>query len=421
MKGKRYKLRVAFHQGVIRLHDGLGHFAEAGMVFILGAIFLVIAFFFKIGSPSDWAAFCAAFLVTSVSVFLMRRAMRQHEILVEVTMSYLIHGGKSFLDYLLGKLIGGRWKKDDLKPGDALFDVLETIASGQDWEMKRRIVEALPALGEVNIVRAMKIAAVLREDWEPTRWHGDLRRRTIEALTIPATPRSLPLIDRANPGVIRTFFELREKDQVYTAMAIAEGLHEWGDTQPDLVSQLMTDFLEFSVRTFSQEEMGDLNELVNLLKLASGANLADLERKLQEMSKSSNILQRVAAARNVLRLSERLPEKTLDLMFVLADTTQPNNVRRPIAKEQSMKFVLKVINNRAYQEKAEKLLFKLISDPDEIIRITAFDMAESLIDQNRDLLARLCDFILARESSPTLIERCNRVKGLLSECSTNSA
>ena len=313
-------------------------------------------------------------------------------------------------------MIGSRWRKDELKPGDSLFDLVETISSGQDWEMKRRIVEALPALGEVNTKRAIKIATILREDWEPIKWKSDLRRRTVEALTIPAVSNGTPLIDRAKPDKIKLFFQLRERDEVYTAMAIAEGLHEWEDTQSELVAQLRRDLLDFSQKTFSSDETQALNELLELLRLSRDSNITHVAEKLDQMHNSSNILQRVAASRNLLRLSERLPEKTLDLMSLFADTMQPNNVRRPLAKEQSMKFIIRGVSNRAYKAKAEQLLFKLISDPDEIIRITAFDMAEALIDRDKDLLLRLCNFILERETTPILVERCKRIKGLLSDC-----
>ena len=150
--------------------------------------------------------------------------------------------------------------------------------------------------------------------------------------------------------------------------------------------------------------------------MSRDSNITHVAEKLDQMHNSSNILQRVAASRNLLRLSERLPEKTLDLMSLFADTMQPNNVRRPLAKEQSMKFIIRGVSNRAYKAKAEQLLFKLISDPDEIIRITAFDMAEALIDRDKDLLLRLCNFILERETTPILVERFKRIKGLLSDC-----
>lgn len=413
MKGRKYKFHITIRQGFIHIYDKLGPFAEATALIVVGTLFLFAAISFGIGGLSDWAALGAAFVASAITVFFVRNAARKQEILVEVTMSYLIHGGKSFLDYLLGKLIGGKLHKEELKPGDALFDVLETICQGQEWEMKRRIVEALPTLGEVNTKRTMKIARILREDWEPLRWQSDLRRRTVEALAIPFKKGRIPLIDRIKPEEIKVFLELREKDQVFTAMAIAEVLHEWEDTQPKISVTLQDDLIQLSKKMFTADESQAIEELLNFLKVLRTVDILTASEKLEQMSKSPNILTRVAASRNVLKLSDRLPEKTLDLMFKLADHSEPKNVRRPLAKEQSVKFLVKMLANHTFRAKAEKLLLALISDPDEIIRITTFDMAETLRDKDNEFLLKICNYIIENETSPILRERVQTVKGYL--------
>ena len=410
MKGTKYKFHITIRQGFIHIYDKLGPFAEATALAIVGTLFLIASISFGIGGLSDWAALAAAFVASAITVFFVRNAARKQEILVEVTMSYLIHGGKSFLDYLLGKLMGGRLHKEELKPGDALFDVLETICQGQDWEMKRRIVEALPALSEVNTKRTMKIAGILREDWEPTKWESDLRRRTVEALAIPVKKGRIPLIDRVKPEKIKSFLELREKDQVFTAMAIAEALHEWEDTQPEVTTKLQTDLVQLSKKMFTVDESQAIEELLNFLKALITVDILTASEKLKQMSKSTNILTRVAASRNVLKLSDRLPEKTLDLMFSFADHSEPKNVRRPLAKEHSVKFLIKMIANHALRPKAEKLLLALISDPDEIIRITTFDMVETLRDKDNELLLKICNYIIENETSQILRDRAQIVK-----------
>ena len=117
-------------QAVI-LRDALGPFTEAFGVVVVGVIFLVIAFILGIGSPSDWASFFASFMVAAITIFFIRRSTYRHSMLIEVTMSYLVEGGKPFLDHLLGKLISGTWHGEDFKPGNALFKVVEEICLGQ--------------------------------------------------------------------------------------------------------------------------------------------------------------------------------------------------------------------------------------------------------------------------------------------------
>lgn len=411
MKRKQSKFRIA----IIRLQDRLGPFAEACTVGVVGLLFLLIAVCFGIGSLSDWASFFAAFIVSAIIIFFMRKAARQHAILMEVTMSYLIHGGKSLLDHLLGKLIGGTWRKEQLKPGDALFDVLEEICKGQDWELKRRIAEALPALGEVNIKRTMKIISILREDWEPKRWKSDLRRRAVEALTIHAVPKRIILLHRAKADEITPLLQLRESDEVFTIMAVAEALHEWEKDQPDIVVQLRQNLVDFSRKTLSQDKIQAIDELLNHLKISRTIDILALAEKLEQMGTSSNVFLRIAASRNVLRIAERLPGKTLDLMLNFVASGQEKNVRRPISKEQSIKFLIRMIVNRTHRSKAESILFKLLADSDAIIRVTTFDMTESIKEQDSSLLLRVCNFILenepsANESSEILIERAQRVK-----------
>lgn len=407
------KLRILLRKGAIRFQDRLGAFAESCGVLAVGAVFLLIMMWVGVGGPSDWASFLAAFVVAAIAVFVLRKAARQQSILIEVTMSYLLHGGKSYLDHLLGKLIAGSWQREQLKPGDALFDVLEEVAHGQDWEMKRRLAEALPALGEVNPQRALGIASTLRDDWD-AKWESDLRRRAVEALFIPAVPGRIPLINRVKSEAVKRFLQLRERDQVYTAMAVAEALHDWGTVQPDTVARLKTDLLDFSRNMYPEDESQAIAELLDLLAGLKAASAFDIAQRLENMSGSPNVFVRIAAARNVVRLYERLPDRALELMLKFADPGQHRHVRRPIARELSTEFVIQMIASPARRSKAEVLLLTLITDPDEIIRVAVFDKAEALRQYDKDLFLRMCDFVIQKQTPQTLVARARRLKEELS-------
>jgi hypothetical protein len=269
----------------------------------------------------------------------------------------------------------------------------------------------------------LRLVEILRNDSD-ARWKSDLRRRAVEALIIPASRVDLALIFKSNPTDIRPLLQLRGGDEVFTAMAIAEALSDWENNDGEVwetVRELRRDLTSFSAHTYSQEENESVVALLELLKAARGGSIHNLAEKLEEASHSDNIYIRIIAARNVLRLASRLPQKTLEIMSQLAETIQPKYVRRPIAKEQSVKFLIRMLSEQAYQAQAETLLLSLINDEDQIIRVTTFDLSESLLRKNAELLSRICDQILSGEEdrpdkSLDLIERAAWIKqNLLTE------
>jgi hypothetical protein len=391
----------------------LGILFDALALLVIGVIFLGILMHYKICDAGDWASICAAFVVAVVVIFFSRRATLREAMLVEVTMSYLIHGDKSLLDDLLGKLIGGRPLRQ-IKLGDTLFDVLEKLVVGQDWEMRRLIAEALPALSEIHTERAMSVATMLREDWEPTKWKTDVRRRVVEALILPSQPGRTPLINRVKPKKVIQLLQLREKDQIYVAMAIAEAIHEWKDTRPKIANPLKDELLQFAVKLFPYDQYQAICDTFDLLQASKSSNILIPLEKLEQMSNSTNTFVQIAASRNVLLVSGRFPDKTLDLMLGFLEPSRHHNIRRPIAKEQSVDFLIKMLGNRTYQTKAEETLWRLFSDTEEIIRIATFDRAERLKDKDQALLLKVCDHILANETSQILLERARRMKRELS-------
>lgn len=424
MSGKQQPTRnltVPALQGLLWLEDKLGPFLEASAVVALGFVFFVTMI--SVGHPTEGVVVFSHSLISAVIVFLLRRAARQQTILIEITMSYLIHGDKSLLDHLLGRLIAGKWSRQELRPGSALFDVLDKICESQQsdaWETKRRIAEALPALAEADAKRALKIVKTLRGDWDEARYKSDLRRRAVEALITPMRRGHSPLLDRVRSEEVIPLLQARDGDQVFTAFAIAEALGDLDQTKPEVARPLQKQLQEFAHQKYLADESEAIEELVDFLTLSKTADAFKIANRLKEMSKNTNEFIRIAAARNLLTISDRLQDDTLDLMLTLSEAGQPNNVRRPIAKEQSVKFLVEMLQNERSKERAKNLLLRLVADPDQIIRVTTFDMSEALMATDRAFIVEMASFILKNEptqSEPSreLMARAERLQASLSE------
>jgi hypothetical protein len=418
MNKRQSKLyRVQLRKFIASALDYWGPLADAITVFAVSGfgVTLVILFGASHGyrpSVSDLIALAVKtglpIIIATISTYFISKAKRQQGIFIEATLSYIIHGGKTLLDEMLGKMISGRWKREQIRPGDALFNVLIKLCIQQDWELKRRVAEALPVLSSIDLKRSLEILSMLREDWHVEKWKSDLRRRAIEALVIPFRGGA-PLLFHASESQISKLLRLRSKDQVYTAMAVVEAISEWEATQPKAALVLWEDLFMYSKKYYIQEENDALLELRDFLDIDIDLNFYDAADRLTQMSESENMLTRVCAARNLWRLDDRFPDKMLDLMFCLSLPIQHYNVRRPIAKERSMDALMREVIGKSHRTKADLVLSSLISDPDEIIRVTAFEKIEQLAGHRDDLLLSICASIRRVESSGPLFERAERI------------
>jgi hypothetical protein len=89
------------------------------------------------------------------------------------------------------------------------------IGPGSDYEEKRRVSEALPALFGIDTERAKKIARVLRNDWDQESKGPDNRRRVVEAIA------RMPKPDHA---FVEEMLRLVDGDDQYVVLACAEVL-----------------------------------------------------------------------------------------------------------------------------------------------------------------------------------------------------
>ncbi len=406
----RRSVWIYLRQAYVRASDILGAYLEASIPIIIGAfIILGMLVFGLTPGLSDTVSILATCLISSVVIFLARVAARHDAVLIEISTSYLLHGGKALLDQMLGKMIAGRWRREEIRPGDALFKVLLELCRHGEWELRRRIAEALPMLGEINPKRTLDLVVVLREDWDGTKWRADLRRRAVEGLINPPPDRGLALIHKIKPSLIETLLQLRGNDDVFTAIAILEALVEMEVIDESGATRLREELMNFARKSLSAEQFQGMEKLAELLEQSKTLDVFELAKSIDALARSENIYIRVVAARNVWRLFNKLPGEALAIMEWLAQPIQHKYVRRANVKERSMEFITRMIKGEQYRAKAEALLRSLISDPDEIIRVTAFDSAEALKDDESELLKELCDSVIARETCEVLKGRAQLV------------
>lgn len=401
------KLGIAI--GAQRAFDKLGPWAESLAVVVIGALFLGVCTIFGIGGPADWATFTAAFLVAATTVLLVRKAARHNAILIEVTLAYLVHGGRMFLDNLLGKLISGQWKRDELKPGRALFEALEQVVSGDDWELKRRVAEALPALGEIDAKRTFVLADILRRDYHP-EWRSDLRRRVIESLTVDSAPSIKPLIVRLDSEQVWELLKPRERDEVYTTIAALEVLHDGRILDANKRDAFNSDIDSFAANHYSKEELVLVRTTRELLKALDVGNDKDSLRCFKKAAASKSHYARIAAARNAWRLGESSEEPAMELLELLSQPRQHVNVRRATVKDLSIKFLIRALKSTRQSERARTVIARLHKDQDELVRISLFDFAEALREANEDFFDHLADSLEGDEEQGILGSRLERVR-----------
>lgn len=385
------------------INEKLGLFGEALSIFILGLILVACGLKFGIGNLSDLISIFSSFIVASISIFIYRRATYRHTMLIEITMSYLVEGDKYLFDEVLGKLISGGWHQEELRPGVTLFKVVEKICNGHNWELKRRIAEAIPSLSEIDLNLTLRIMAILRSDWEPILMLSDIRRRVVESLGITTRVGQIPLIFRIRPIIIEQILQLRENDEVFTAFAVIETLYLWKEIQPKKAESLLNNVNIFSRKTYSKQERSAIKELITLLSSIKDQDPLDLIQRIKKLSCSENVYVRIIACRSILHIPIRFPELIINLMFTFTELSQPKNVRRPIARERSLNLIIHFLENRETEEKAKQLLFRLLSDPDEMVRIPTFDKIGLIIEKDNLLAREICDFLI--ESDPSIILR----------------
>ena len=320
-------------------------------------------------------------------------------ILIGGVTQYLLDGDETLIDDLLGKMIAGKFKLLTIEPTDALMDALEAICEGDDWEMRRRVSEALPVLLELNLERTEKLFTILRGDWD-YRWRSDIRRRVIEAT---------PCLWQYNPTLVKELLRPKDSDEIFTTLANVEMIAtKVIDNNKEEGEKIFKELCDFAISQYKKEEMVAIKILFKLLHKNKG-NPSAMVSTMITLSKSNNIFIKICVARNLPQISKTHMDDMLILMQAFVSKSEHKYVRRPIAKEESIACIIRAIHSKKYSERGKEIFWSLIKDEDEIIRITAFDKADELIEIDKEFGKNIVEYILTNEKEEKLIRRAKRI------------
>ncbi len=273
------------------------------------------------------------------------------------------------------------------------------MAREGDYEIRRRISEALPALFRWDLQKSKEIAKILRHDWDQ-RWKSDIRRRVVEAV---------PILLNKDPEFAKSLLGIHKKDEVFTLMAITEVVFDWLKYNKAEANKFLEKFRLTVQRNYSLKEYESITKLIELLRLIEKDKF-NAYKSIRELCKSKNVYVRIAVARNLYRIFDNLPEECLSMMEYFLRPDEDKNVRRPIAKETSTKTILTALKYPQYKEKAKSVLWRLVKDSDDIIRITAFDLMDEVKEIDLELCREIVNYVITNENNPHLLRRAKRIQ-----------
>ena len=391
--------------------DVLGFLIYA-LIFI-GGITLLIS---GILSAFEVISLFITLLLASLPLYLYLIKKRDQTLLICFTSKYLMEKDESRLDDLLGILIAGKIERLKLDPVDEFFKSIGSFCETGDVEMRRRISEALPALYQINLVNSRDIVSLLRNDWDEY-WKADNRRRTIESFNY--------LIGKDNSLVLDNI-NIIDKDEFITIISILETLYYLKGFVTDKVINNKLEHLKKSMLQmgFPQSEIGLLTKIWELLKSIKENPQSALAQLISISKNTSDLCLQIFAARNFRLLCNGYPncfkkahclsaspERSLDFMESFLSKDKHRNVRRPIARERSLECLVILLKNRNHKNRAKEIIWKLLNDIDDIIRITAFDKIDNILDVDNDFGYEIINHLINNEKNEKL---WNRAKRLLS-------
>jgi len=190
------------------------------------------------------------------------------------------------LDEMLGFLIAGvgEYRVDELTR--LLSPDAATLLGTATWEVKRRILSAIPELLKLDLEKTTALLRLLREDPPDPLWGVDIRRRAVEIL---------PVLAQHDPDTEQELLCPRPGDDVYTAIPTIEVAT---DLLPEEERRPLLD--EVIIRC-SKQEQAVLRFLATLLIQI----VQDPQRALQtieDVKTAPDRLTKICAARALSRL-----------------------------------------------------------------------------------------------------------------------
>jgi hypothetical protein len=365
---------------------------------LFGTIILVVALFLYLFGLLDITTLLGVifgFLLAFLPIYLYLLKKREQIILISFTSKYLLEE-EAKIDELLGILIAGRWERLKIDPIEEFFKCIKEMCLKSDFEMRRRIAEALPALFKIDLEESKEMVEILRRDWDE-KWKSDNRRRTIEGLSY---------IINKEKDFVRDCLHIIDGDEIFAIIAMVEILDVWREevNKKDAESLFTEIKNEMEGQQYNLDEINATTELWNLLYLIrSDPNQAI--KRFEESKDNSNIYIQICIARNLKHLCKRFPERIVNLMNYFIEEDKHKNVRRPIAKEDSVECLISLLQDRRLSEKTKETIWKLITDEDDIIRLATFDKIEKILDIDNEFGKRILKHIIEKNRHSKLVER----------------
>ena len=329
----------------LRKNDGL--FTSVSSLFfyvIIAAVSLVLLLAEKINGI-DFLATIFVLFISFLPIHLLLIKKRNQANLISCTAKYLLLADESKIDDLLGMILGGKWDKLKLDPIDEFFTCLKKLLRKSDYEMRRRVAEALPVLFSIDVEESQELTNTLRTDWD-VKWKSDNRRRTIEALSY---------IVKKNKSIVREYLKIFEGDEIYTIIAIIEIICIWGDDntaagkaeREQMLNNVIDQMKSFGHDNSHIEAISTLWDMLNLMH----SNPSDALQRFNELKDDPNIYIQIGIARNLGYFCKQFPEGCIKLMASFIEESRHKYVRRPIAKENNVDSLIYLLNNRQYTDK----------------------------------------------------------------------
>ncbi len=356
-----------------------------------------------------------ALLIASIPLLIYFIKKREQTLFICLTSKYLMEKDESRLDDLLGVLIAGKLERLKLNPVDEFFNGIVGFCETGDVETRRRISEALPALYKINMVNSKNIVSFIRNDWD-RRWRADNRRRTIESFNY--------LINNENKFILENL-KIVKKDDFLTLIAILEVLYALeGSFSKKIINHKITeitnDMILFGFKQHHIDLFNDIWSRLNMIK--ENIELAT-EEFITISKKESDLELKIFAARNFRLLCDgypncylkshclsATPERTIKFINNFLSEVRYKNVRRPLAKERSLDCLVMLLKIKSLKTRVKEIIWKLIKDNDDIIRITTFDKIDNISDVDKEFALKIIRHISKNESNIILKDRAKRVQ-----------
>ena len=301
------------------------------------------------------------------------------------------------LDIIIEELLAGNWQKTRIDSTSDLFARIKSSCEKGDYNIKRRIAEVLPSLYKINYNYSKEIVQILRKDWDEIKWKSDNRRRTIE---------SLSFCIEQDKEFVKEQLKIVDGDEIYTIIAIVEILSFWKvkvneKEAVDMFNKLIIEMKDYS---YKSDEINSINEIWSFLNVIN----SDPEKAIIEfdiLKDSENTLIQITIAKNLIHFCQGYPKKVLELMQYFLSFKEKKNLRRTIAKENSLMCLISFMLKSNYTNIAKRIIWDLMTDYDLIIRQTAFDRMETILQIDNEFGLQILDHIKSQEKDKDLLRR----------------